>query len=117
MFPGWYRKRLTFLSWVGKELKLSPVWVAYVLPFLSVENWACTTVAVARFPTPSADLRSQTWYHSKTHNKWLQCAVTQRCPNSGNIMINLKPGEWISPEEQRRCISSKGPVGLSRTGG
>lgn len=37
VFPRQCRKRLTFLSWLGRALGLSPTWNVAVLPFLSME--------------------------------------------------------------------------------
>jgi len=42
-------------------------------------------------------------YRSRRFACWLPCMVVQRDAASGSIMTNLKPGEWLTPQEQAQC--------------
>lgn len=125
MFPWWHVDRMAFLSWVGKELKLNPAWTAGVLPFLAIEVYRGDGTAAAdsnqvsrrtggdwnpwrsacqvrgeRERSGPRDIGQRLLYRSTTHRRWIPCTVTRRDASSGSIMIDAKPGHWITPREQ-----------------
>lgn len=50
------------------------------------------------------DVGQRLLYRSTTHRRWISCTVTRRDATSGSIMIDAKPGYWITPREQVGCI-------------
>lgn len=92
IFPRWHIDRLVFLAWVGRTLRLDPAWSTTVLSFLPME------------PKSETQAGEVIMYRSTTHQRWLHCLVTDRDPATSSIMVDVKPGYWITPEEQARCI-------------
>lgn len=55
-------------------------------------------VAVA--PMPGQQME----YYSKTTSSWVACAVSKVDASSGSIMIDIKPGTWITVPQQISCM-------------
>jgi len=91
MFPRWHKDRLVFLAWVGSMLRLNPIWIINMFPFLPMEP---------QLTAKGFQVGQAVYYRSTTHRRWLQCRVTRVDPISGSIMLDVKPGCWISFEEQ-----------------
>merc|ERR1719191_1571040 len=47
-------------------------------------------------------------YKSTTLNTWMETQVAAVDPQSGSIQVNLKPGVWISADEQATRIRPTG---------
>lgn len=55
---------------------------------------------VAMAPIPGQHME----YHSKTNNRWMPCIVSKVDPASGSIMVDVKPGIWITVQQQISCM-------------
>jgi len=48
-------------------------------------------------------------YCSRSLNAWIPCVVTHVNQSTGAVMLNVKPGQWLSAEEQAGCLRSTRP--------
>merc|ERR1712039_534697 len=55
--------------------------------------------------------RAQPWsqgdagkYFGGTYNSWVPCRVQAVDQQSGAVMLDIKPGHWLSKEEQQRLL-------------
>jgi len=60
---------------------------------------------------PGPDSTQQGWaagdrgrYWSRNNNVWLACQITAVDAATGNVSIDIKPGYWLSPQEQRSLL-------------
>merc|ERR1712007_418462 len=38
-------------------------------------------------------------YHSQTHGTWVACVISELDQVSGNVMIDIKQGQWMTQEQ------------------
>merc|ERR1719478_1096879 len=50
-------------------------------------------------------------YLSRSHGTKLDCVITAVDSRTGSVMINLKPGYWISLADQSVLLTKAGPTG------
>lgn len=43
-------------------------------------------------------------YFSRSNNMWLSCKITSVDSSTGNVAIDVKPGYWLSPQEQQSLL-------------
>lgn len=87
-------------------------------PAATAPGTAAAAVPAATHPEggrPAFCVRQPVEYYSQTHSAWIPCEVVQICSLSGSVIVSVKPGSWITPEQQpgllrsRCCGSPLGP--------
>jgi len=92
-FPEAHKRRLFLLACAGWRLGLNPAWSRGVLPFLAaltMEEAACSRWKLGQ----------RLAYLSATQGGWVPCTVAKVNAASGSVMLDIKPGAWISPKQQ-----------------
>jgi len=104
-FPEEYRKRIHFLLCLGHRLNLgnSGVWCGVVLPFL-----ASLTPDELHASLPQSP-GQRLFYHSIDCNEWLPGSITLVDVASGSIMVDVRPGVWMSPSVQAERLRTHYP--------
>lgn len=102
-FPEEYRKRIHFLMCLGHRLNLGGPWREVVLPFLA--SLAPDELYASIPQSPGQRL----FYHSTTCKEWLPCSVTLVDVASGSIMVDVRPGIWMSPSVQAERLLARCP--------
>jgi len=102
-FPEEYRKRIYFLLCLGHRLNLGGPWREVVLPFL-----ASLTPDELHASLPQSP-GQRLFYHSTDCTEWLPCSVTLVDVASGSIMVDVRPGIWMSPSVQAERLLARCP--------
>mmetsp|Transcript_100229 Transcript_100229/g.198784 ORF Transcript_100229/g.198784 Transcript_100229/m.198784 type:complete len:405 (+) Transcript_100229:87-1301(+) len=102
-FPEEYRKRVQFLLCLGHRLNLGSPWREVVLPFLA--SLAPDELHASLAQSPGQRL----FYHSTACKEWIPCTVTLVDVASGSIMVDVRPGIWMSPSVQAERLLAHCP--------
>jgi hypothetical protein len=103
-FPEEYRKRIHFLLCLGHRLKLGSSWSAVVLPFLACLAPDELHASLRHHPGQrlfyhAMDYKDNIGYETETE-EWLACSVMLVDAASGSIMVDVRPGIWMSRSVQ-----------------
>lgn len=64
----------------------------------AIQNQNQSFIAVA--PVPGQQME----YHSRTNGGWVRCTISKVDVGTGSIMVDVKPGMWITVQQQISCM-------------